>query len=40
VTFRTRPHKRWGQPSLPCNGYRVIIGDKATGAWRWPSANI
>jgi hypothetical protein len=33
--FRTRPYRPWGQPSLLYNGYRVIPGGKAIGAWRW-----
>ena len=32
--FRTRPDRPWGPPSLLYNGYRVIPGGKAAGAWR------
>ena len=32
--FRARPDRIWGPPILLCNGYRVIPGIKATGAWR------
>jgi hypothetical protein len=32
--FRTRPHRPWGPPSLPCSGHRVIPGGKAARAWR------
>ena len=32
--FRTRPDRTWGPPSLLYNGYGVITGDKAAGAWR------
>ena len=35
-TFRTRPDRPWGPPSLLYNGYRVFPGGKAAGAWRWP----
>ena len=31
--FRNRPDRRWGQPSLLYNGYRVFPGGKAAGAW-------
>jgi hypothetical protein len=31
--FITRPDRPWGLPSLLYNGYRVIPGDKAAGAW-------
>jgi hypothetical protein len=31
--FRTRPDRPWGPPSLLCNGYRVLTGGKAAGAW-------
>ena len=31
--FSTRPDRPWGLPSLLYNGYRVIPGGKATGAW-------
>jgi len=33
-TFRTRPDRPWGPPSLLYNGYRVFPGVKAAGAWR------
>ena len=32
--------RHWGPPSLLYNGYRVIPGDKAAGAWRWPPNHI
>jgi hypothetical protein len=32
--FSIRPDRPWGLPSLLYNGYRVIPGGKATGAWR------
>jgi hypothetical protein len=32
--FSTRPDRPWGLPSLLYNGYRVILGGKAAGAWR------
>ena len=32
--FRTRPDRPCGPPSLLYNGYRVIPGGKAAGAWR------
>jgi len=35
-TFRSRPDRPWGPPSLLYNGYRVFPGSKAAGAWRWP----
>ena len=38
--FRTRPDRPWGLPSLLYNGYRVIPGGKAAGAWRWPPTPI
>ena len=31
-TFRTRPDRPWGPPSLLYNGYRVLPGGKAAGA--------
>ena len=34
--FRARPDLPWGPTSLLHNGYRVIPGCKAAGAWRWP----
>jgi hypothetical protein len=34
--FRTRPYRPWGLPSLLYNGYQVIPGSKAAGAWRLP----
>ena len=34
--FSTRSDRPWGPPSLLYNGYRVIPGGKAAGAWRWP----
>jgi hypothetical protein len=33
---QTRPDRPWGPSSLLYNGYRVIPGGKAAGAWRWP----
>jgi len=30
---QTRP---WGPPTLLYNGYRVFLGVKSAGAWRWP----
>jgi hypothetical protein len=38
--LRTRPDRPWGPPSLLYNRYRVIPGDKAAGAWRWPPTPI
>jgi len=32
----TRPDRSWWPPSLLDNGYRVFVGGKAAGAWRWP----
>ena len=32
--FRTRPDRPCGPPSLLYNGYRVIPGGEAAGAWR------
>ena len=32
--FCIRPDRPWGPPSLLYNGYRVIPGGKAAGAWR------
>jgi hypothetical protein len=32
--FSTRPDRPWGLTSLLYNGYRVILGGKAAGAWR------
>jgi len=34
--FHTRPGQPWSPPNLPHNGYRVFLGGKAAGAWRWP----
>jgi len=34
--FRTCQDRLWEQPSLLYNGYRVFIGGKAAGAWRYP----
>jgi len=34
--FRSRPDRPWGPPSLLYNGYRIFVGGKAAGAWRWP----
>jgi hypothetical protein len=34
-TFRTRPDRPWGPPSLLYNVYRVFTGGKAAGAWRF-----
>jgi hypothetical protein len=33
-TFRTRPDRLRGPPSLLYKGYRVFVGGKAAGAWR------
>jgi hypothetical protein len=33
--FRTHPDRPWGPPSFLYNGYRVVPGGKAAGAWRW-----
>ena len=38
--FSTRPDRTWGLPSLLYNGYWVIPGGKAAGAWRWPPTPI
>jgi hypothetical protein len=38
--FRTRPDWPWGPPSVLYNGYWVIPGGKAAGAWRWPPTII
>ena len=38
--FSTHPDWPWGLPSLLHNGYRVIPGSKAAGAWRWPPTTI
>jgi hypothetical protein len=35
-TFRTRPDRPWGLPSLLYNGYRVFRWGKAAGTWCWP----
>jgi hypothetical protein len=35
-TFLTRPDRPWDPPSLLYNGYRVFLGSKAAGPWRWP----
>ena len=32
--FRTRPDRPWGPPDLLYNGYRVLPGGQAAGAWR------
>jgi len=34
--LRTRPDWFWSPSSLLYNGYRVLPGAKATGAWSWP----
>jgi hypothetical protein len=34
--FRTCPDRLWDPPSLLYNRYRVFLGGKAAGAWRWP----
>jgi hypothetical protein len=34
IEFRWGPDRPWGLPSLLYNGYRVIPGGKAAGAWR------
>jgi len=31
--FRTCPHRPWEPPSLLYNGYRILTGVKAAGAW-------
>ena len=31
--FHTHPNRPWGLPSLLYNGYRVLPGGKAAGAW-------
>ena len=38
--FDTCPERPWGSPSFLYNGYRVIPGVKAAGAWRWPPTLI
>jgi hypothetical protein len=38
--FSTRPDRPWGPPSLLYNGYRVIPGGKAAGAWSGPPTLI
>ena len=38
--FLTRPDPPWGPPSLLYSGYRVFLGGKAVGGWRWPSTHI
>ena len=37
--FRSRPDRPWGPSSLLYNGYRVIPGSQAAGAWRWLPIN-
>jgi len=32
-TFRTRPDRHWGPPSLLYNEYRVFPREKAAGTW-------
>ena len=34
-TFRTRPDRPWGPPSLLYNVYRAFPRGKAAGAWRY-----
>jgi hypothetical protein len=34
--FCTRLDQPWGPPSLLYNGYQVLPGGKAAGAWCWP----
>jgi len=34
--FRAHPNRSWGSPSLLYDRLRVIRGDTAVGAWRWP----
>ena len=34
--FRAHPNRSWGSPSLLYDRLRVIPGDTAGGAWRWP----
>ena len=38
--FRTHTDRPWDPPSLLYNGYRVLPGGKAAGAWRWPPTTI
>ena len=38
--FRTHLDRPWGPPSLLYNGYRVFLGGKAAGMWRWPRTRI
>ena len=38
--FRTRPDRPWGLPSLLYNGYRVFLGCKTAGVWRWSPTHI
>ena len=33
--FRTRPDRPWDPLGLLYNGYRVLAGGKAAGAWCW-----
>jgi len=33
--FRTYPGRTWKPPSLPYDGYRVFLGVKTVGKWRW-----
>jgi hypothetical protein len=35
-TFRNRQERPCGPPSLLYNGYWILPGGKAVGAWRWP----
>jgi hypothetical protein len=39
-TFSIRPERLWGPPSLVYNGYRVLPGGKAAGAWHWPTTHL
>jgi hypothetical protein len=34
--FCTCSDRPWGPPSFFYNGYRVFLGGKVAGAWRWP----
>jgi hypothetical protein len=36
IKSRKCPDLPWGPPSLVYNGFRVFLGGKAAGAWRWP----
>jgi hypothetical protein len=38
--FRTRPDGSWGPPNLLYIGYRLFLGGKTAGAWRWSPISI